>query len=160
MIDILHEGYTNAQVVNGGTDTGGTLRTLNRALAGSGSNLDALSGAANNTFGIQVGTGVTAVAIGDTALVTLIADGVAATQLQYGATSAIAPSTAGSTRSFTVSRTLTNNSGGTVTIQEVGLVLSYTADALRRFLVERSLSTQAILNTASATATYTIGVTV
>jgi len=153
-IDILrvHIGQVSTAGI---VDTGGTSRTV-------GTNtlvLGVTSAAANNAYGIQLGTGTTAVAITQTAMVTLIAEGAAATQLNYGATSVSASATVGTTRRFTVARTVTNNSGGTITIQEVGLVWRADASAWN-FLAERSLSTQAILNLASATATYTIGVTV
>lgn len=122
----------------------------------------ALSAAGVLALGITVGTGSGAVAIGNFALTTEIAEGAGAGQLNYSATTTTSPATVGSTRRFTVVRTMTNNSGASITVNEVAL-FSQPDDSVGAdisILVERSLSTQAIANLASATATYTIGVTV
>ncbi len=112
--------------------------------------------AAGSVNGIAVGTGVTAVTIADFALGTIIAHGVGVGQLQYGATTVNAPTTVGSTRQFTITRTFSNASGGSITVTEVG----FNSVATFGIYVERVLSTRLILNGASAMATYTIGVTV
>jgi len=135
-------------------DTGGTPRTTSLI-----ERFRADAGAAITTHGIRVGTGTTAVAIGDFALVTSIAEGIGAGQLSHGATSVGTPSTIGSSRQFTIARTFTNNSGASITVNEVGLICN-DITGLWFFLVERSLLTFAIANGSSATVTYTISVSV
>lgn len=116
---------------------------------------------ANDTYGIQVGTGNDAVLISDYKLKTLIAHGDTSTKLNYGATSIGACATVGTTRNFTIARTMTNNSGGDITVNEVGLVLmAFNSAAWDFFMVEHSLLTFTIANGASGTVTYTISATV
>lgn len=121
-----------------------------------------LSGVADLNAGIVVGTGTNAVVITNVNLQTLIANGVGAGQLSYGATSIGNTVTVGSTRRFTIARTMTNNSGASITVQEAALRITSDDDGsiARTFTIERVLTTQAIANAASATATYTVGVTV
>ncbi len=73
------------------------------------------------TYGIVVGTDNTAPTVTDTALVTQIAHGVGAGQLQYSATTFGAPASDATTSQFTVTRNFANGSGGAITVQEVGL---------------------------------------
>jgi len=73
------------------------------------------------TFGIIVGTGAVAVDIDDHVLGTPIAHGAAPTQLQYGAVTFGAPASDATTSQFTVTRNFANNSGGDITVNEVGL---------------------------------------
>lgn len=112
-----------------------------------------------NTRGIQVGTGTAAVAIGDIQLGTLIADGAGAGQLSHSGVTSTAPATVGATRRFTLVRTFTNNSGGSITVNEVG-ISCFAGAGIGNFLIERTLLTFAIPNLGNATITYTISVTV
>lgn len=154
-IDLLYGFVTQATVANGWKDTGGTDR--NTAVASS--NMAMNSGATITTFGIVVGTDATAVAIGNNSLGNLITDGIGAGNLQYGANSNVSPITSGTSRQFTLSRTLTNGSPGAVTVNEVGI---YGKAGTTPWYVmwERTLSTFTINAGASKTVTYTIKVTV
>ena len=71
--------------------------------------------------GPVVGTSAAAVTIDDTALGVLITDGAGAGQLTHGVVSITLGSAVGTEESFTVSRLFTNNSGGNITLEEVGL---------------------------------------
>lgn len=115
---------------------------------------------ADHTWGLVVGTGTNAVALSDYGLQTIIADGTSAGQLQYGQGSYTNPITTGSTRQFTLIMTLTNNSGGSITVNETGIYVKTASNF--KFCVERSLESPgvAIADTATGTLTYTIGVTV
>jgi len=137
------------------TDTGGTSRTVG------GAYVYACNGAyQDDTYGPVVGTGTTAVAVTDTKLVTQIAQGTGAGQLDHQATTTTAPATSGSTRSFTVRRVLVNASGGTITIQECGVYAKELTNSWKFCLVRDLVSGgQAVPNGGSATLTYTIGVT-
>ena len=102
----------------------------------------AIAAIADNTYGTQVGTGTTAVLPTQTALVTLIAEGVAASQLNYGATT-IAVVAAGSTEvTMDITRSFANNSGGSINVQEVGLAVTSpnSIGTQHRFLVVRDLT--------------------
>jgi hypothetical protein len=148
-IDLL---YTHFSQVNLNIyDTGGTLRNI------AASTLNASAPSGNNAYGIQVGTGTAANDVSKYALAALIANGTGAGQLQYGATSVTSPTTVGQKRQITVARVFTNNSGASITVNEVGLVVLDAA--AYDILIERTLSTNAIANLASATWTYTISIT-
>ena len=93
-----------------------------------------------STYGIQVGTGTTAESINDTALNTQIAHGTSVGQLQYGAMSYGAPSTTATTTTFRFTRVFTNGSGGTITVQEIGLASVAETVTTNRFLLLRDLT--------------------
>ena len=110
-------------------------------------------GAANDdTKGIVVGTGTNAVAGTDYALQTLIADGTGAGQLDYGLEAYSTPTASATLVSFTHTRTFTNNSGGSITIQEVGFYIQEGAQSYR-FCFERSLVAGGFAVAAGATVT-------
>ena len=134
-------------------DTGGT----DRSTPASNVTLAVNAGVGVITFGVVVGTGTNAVAITDYALQTLIAHGTGAGQLSYGAVSVTDWVQAGADCYFTVARTVTNNSGGSITVEEVGL---YTKYGSYYVCSDRTLLTKAIADAASATFTYTVKATV
>jgi len=78
----------------------------------------------DDNFGIQIGTGTTAPAITDYRLTQLILNGTSAGQMQYGVVTVMSPviNTTNNTGYITVTRAFTNNSGGSITVSEVGLV--------------------------------------
>jgi len=79
-----------------------------------------MDGAGSN-YGIVCGTGDTAVAIDDYALAMLIEHGVGAGLFNYQAGTVSAVSIVGSHAKFVNSRTALNNSGGLITVKEVGI---------------------------------------
>jgi len=117
------------------------------------------AGSGNQSFGIQVGSGTTK-SINDTALDSLIANGSGSGQLSYGAMSITSPTTNTSTNqgSLSVSRSFTNNSGGSVTVSEVGVVVqTYAANQnfYSIFVIHDILSSPITLaNTQVLTVTY------
>ena len=100
---------------------------------------------ATSTYGIQVGTGTGAESINDTALGTQIAHGTGVGQLQYGTMTYGAPSTTATTTTFRFTRVFTNGSGGTVTVQEIGLV-SRDVNGGNSFLWTRDLTGAVAVN--------------
>jgi len=115
-------------------------------------------GAANSvTQGIILGTGTTAVALGDYKVETPIANGTGAGQLTYGATSLLtAPTVSGSSKYFELTRAMINSSGGDINVTEVGLYYFYTYV----FCLERSLNSHTITNGTSSTYVYRFTLTV
>jgi len=117
------------------------------------------AGSGNQNFGIQVGSGTTK-SINDTALDSLIANGSGSGQLSYGAMSFTSPTINTSTNqgSFSVSRSFTNNSGGSVTVSEVGVVVQTFASNRNFydiFIIHDILSSPITLsNTQVLTVTY------
>lgn len=75
----------------------------------------------NDTYGVMVGTGITAPTVTDTKMETKIAHGIGAGQMQYSAVTFGAPTSDGSTAHFTITRDFANNSGGSITVREIGL---------------------------------------
>jgi len=82
-------------------------------------------GSNNDSYGIQIGAGTTAPTITDYSLSQLISNGTSVGQMQYGAVTVMSPiiNTTNNTGYFTVTRAFTNNSGGSITVSEVGLVM-------------------------------------
>lgn len=162
-IDILY-----AQMLSGATssisglDISNTSRTL-KATGNSFAMSDGVGGGAGDlNVGIIAGTGTSAVALADYKIGTVIAQGAGAGQLQYGAVGLGQPTTVGSTRKFTVTRTLTNGSGADINVTELALyaVCQDTGDVNRYFCIDRTLNSFTIGSTLNATITYTISVTV
>jgi hypothetical protein len=149
-IDILYIHFANTDGINI-KDTSGTNQS---PLAGV-IRVEAAAGNAN--YGVLVGTGTAANDVSTYALAAKIANGTGAGQLQYGATSVTTPATVGQKRQITVARVFTNNSGASITVNEVGLATYHASTSY--FLIERTLSTNTIANLASATWTYTISIT-
>jgi hypothetical protein len=152
-IDILYAHLSQVATTTS-LDTGNVSQTLTLVT----SNFAANAAASTNTQGIVVGTGTGAVSVTDYQLGTIIAHGTGATQLQYGAQSSIEPATVGTTRTCTLSRTFANNSGGDITVKEVGLIVK--AATSYYFLIDRTLNEFTIINGTSATVSYLIKVTV
>ena len=112
-----------------GTGTGrGTLRLTT---TGSYSNITAnrvaeiKQAAGANTYGMQLGTGTTAVDFHDYALDTIIDEGVGAGQMSHGSQGSIQGLTVvGNTGSFILNRLFTNNSGSSIDVTELGVMAS------------------------------------
>jgi hypothetical protein len=151
-VQMLCNGMTASSI----TDTGGTGRTP--TLQSSTANiLDMAGGAAQNNYGLVFGTGTNAEAVTDTKLQTIIAHGVGAGQLSYGACAVGAATTSGTDTSFTVTRSCTNSSGGTITTQELGIYIRGNITATPWYFgVIRDLNTQAVNNTQVITGVYTL----
>ena len=142
-----------AQVVRTVTDTGGVARS-----AANNGMMDYTSPVSIASRGIVVGTGVAAVAITDTKLGTQIAEGTGATQMHHIAQEFTAPSTSGSTRSYTTTRAILNDSGAGITVNECGIYALHNAF---NFCVIRYLVSPGILvaNLGTIPIRYMIGVT-
>ena len=98
------------------TDTSGSSQNLHRnALLDS----DAASGTSTN--GLVVGTGTDTVVITDSKLQTQIAHGTSAGQLSYGASVVNLPSSDSTSTSLILTRPFSNNSGGSITVREIGI---------------------------------------
>jgi len=121
--------YGTASGTTNGKDTGGTIRAMQMWCQTN----DYVSlqyyvpCAGGSNRGIQVGSGDTAMTIDDYALDTLIANGTGAGQLSYGAQSERSSIAVNSDEQKVVgiTRAFTNNSGGDVTIKEVGFVAGW-----------------------------------
>jgi len=123
----------------------------------------ATAAAGDATQGITVGTGTGAVAPSDNKLGTQIAHGTGAGQLSYGGMGFGSVSTTATQTKLTMSRAFTNNSGSTITIQEIGLYACFmdNSNNLRIFCLIRDLVAggQAVLNGSTVTATLTLALT-
>ena len=106
--------------------------------------------------GIIVGTDNTAVDVADNAMGTIIPDGTAAGNLLYGATSVAAfKADADDEISWNISKSMHNRSGGTITVEEIGLLMNITATVgTPAFLIDRTLSTNVLLDGDRLTVTY------
>lgn len=100
-------------------DTSNVSRQLSTVLNYTASGF--LGPVSNSSYGVQVGTGTTAVTINDYKIETLIAHGTSTGQLQYSAGTITAPSVDATTTTLRLSRVFTNGSGATITVNEVAL---------------------------------------
>ncbi len=139
-------------------DTGNTNRTVKRA--GQGFRCD--GGLGTTTEGIRVGTSSQAVDMTDYAMIAAIAEGTGAGQMEHQATAVGTPSVAANVSSFTVSRTVVNNTGSSITVEECGIYgKGEDNSGTRYFLLCRDLTgSQVILDGGGITVTYTISTTV
>lgn len=123
-------------------DTSNTLRAVCAYTAAgtpAGYLLDVLAGATVTTFGTVVGTdagGPHVPTITDYNLVTLIAHGVGAGAMQYGALTFGAPGSDATTSQLTITRNFTANAGG-ITVMEAGLICRAYYTAAAYFLIIR-----------------------
>lgn len=114
-------------------------------------------------IGIQVGTGVGVVTPTDTAMGTRIAHGRGGGELEYGGCELVGIAFANPNGEFTIRRYFTNNSGGGITVEEVGLYtvgVEFNAGAWP-FCAARDLTGGvAVANTELLRATYVVQITV
>jgi hypothetical protein len=144
-------------------DTGAINRTIQVNAPGACSQfLATLAGAGLNTYGIVVGTGANAPTNADTNLQTIIAHGAGAGQLNYQAGTFTDAAVIGANVDFILTRTWTNASGNSITVQEVGVYVSVadSGSTQRYFDVIRDLGSITVANGQTLTATYTLRTTV
>jgi hypothetical protein len=121
----------------------------------------------DSTFGIQVGAGSNAPASQDYTIQTLIAHGVGANQLYYGACQVSGAIVAGANVDMSIVRLLGNSSGGAVTIREIALVggtneydSTYSLNGNYYYLFAHDLVNQQVANGETAIVIYTMRTTV
>lgn len=115
------------------------------------------------TDGIRVGTSSQAVDMTDYAMVAAVAEGTGAGEMEHQAVSVSAPSTAANVSSFTVARTIVNNSGNNITVEECGIYgqSAITGAVIVYMLLCRDLTgAQVIGDGGGITVTYTVSTTV
>lgn len=136
-------------------DTGGT----NRSITMSANNLRIQAAAGVTAYGLRVGKGSTAVTIADYQFETPLAEGTGVDQLNHLVSTYTAPAVVGSDCSFTIRRSMINNSGAPITgINEIGAYMrmsSYYGLAFRDVLG----SPASVPDGGAITVTYTIKVT-
>lgn len=119
--------------------------------------------AASNTQGIQVGSGTNAESFEDYMLQTLIAEGTGAGQLNYVLSEVPTKGYAALTQTITHIRYMNNNSGGDVSINEVGLILYGFAGGVvtEKFMTSRDKlgATVTVPDTGQVKVTYTVQLT-
>jgi hypothetical protein len=117
------------------------------------------AGAGIDTFGIVVGTGNNPESLESYALGTKIASGNLAGQLSYSVTDPPAVSTVGTTKTVAWVRYFNNNSGGVITVNEVGVYTKGTYDnSTATFMMCRDLLAGGVNvpNTGQLKVTYTL----
>ena len=120
-----------------------------------------LSDSGDAAYGIVAGLGTNPVDNDDYNLQTKCANGIGANQLQYGSHSNIAPVEIGTDIVFQIQRTVTNSSGATITLKEIGIIVD-SQDSIasaQYFLVLRDLVNVEIPNTYIGTIAYKISTT-
>jgi hypothetical protein len=120
------------------------------------------SAANNATRGIVIGTSTTAESLNHYTLQAPIANGTSAGQMSYGACTVTKAYDAGAkTWTATWARIINNNSGGTITVNECGLIAYWESSYNDAVLTNRDklASGEAILDAGQLTVTYNIVIT-
>lgn len=166
MAHILRLNILQPNTLEAVVDTGSISRNLaaNSAVASSsflsGSNVRGADGETDS--GINVGTGSTAVNATQRALVTPITHGAGAGQLNYSTEIIEVVAVANPNSDFRLIRGFTNNSGASITVNEIGLIASYNdnAGATRFFQLARDVLSPgaSVPNLSTLTVTYTVRV--
>jgi len=120
-LQMLQGCFRAATSITGIIDVGGTSRTFSKTYWDSYAFIVVNAGVGISTYGIVVGSGTAAESNTDIALDTQIAHGVGAGQLQYGVHSYVATQVVGANVDYEVNRMFINASGGSVTINEIGI---------------------------------------
>lgn len=121
-------------------DTGNTVRNAYVTYPGNDRLFFQCNGGVGDTNqGVVVGTGNTAPTIDDYKLETPIAHGVGAGQLSYAAQAWGVPASDVTTSHFTVTRNISNNSGGAITVNEVALYVQGYDGSARYFMIIRDV---------------------
>jgi hypothetical protein len=112
-------------------------------------------------MGLEIGTGTGTPKPSDTNLFNLISNGTGSGQMSYPSSPSIGQVVInGNTSLFVISSTITNGSGSSVTITEVGLYAQTTNSLITGLLTHDILSSPVTVPSgASITVTYTISVT-
>lgn len=138
-------------------DITNTARTFGPATTAYDYFLSAYGADNDGSYGIVLGTGVTAVGNTDYKLATIIAHGTGSEQLDYGSSSFTAAAVVGANVDMILSRAFYNGSGATITVKEMGIYVdSYSTDGVvHAFLICRDLIAAVdILDTETASAQY------
>jgi hypothetical protein len=116
-------------------DTSGTSRSVTSSF------FRADAGAGVSSHGIVVGSSDTPVTRDDYKLGSQIAHGNGTGQLMYGAMSWDTPTAYGTGYLIRAIRVFTNNSGGDVTVKEIGVIISYSSSLYYFLIIRDVLST-------------------
>lgn len=114
----VEERKSKANLMIGAPPGNSQVLCMNGYSASPKMNMDCIEG---QKIGIQAGTGNAAVTPTDTALTTRIAHGGSAGELEYGGCELVGLTFADPDGEFTIRRYFTNNSGGAITVEEVGI---------------------------------------
>jgi len=146
-----------------GKDITGAARTGDVSECGDLPNLKMNALDDDGSYGIVVGTGTAAESDVGYALQTIIAHGVGATQLDYGAHSFVAASVVGANVDMIANRTFVNSSGGSITVEEIAIYVKaeYTTSTAAFFCILRDLTGGvAVANGQTLTVEFTFRTTV
>lgn len=154
-LDILY-----GQIYNGGNQTtnaktvSGTITTVKYQPMG----IDTGSISTTSPRGIFIGTGINAIALTDYSLQTIIVNGNTTGQVMYDNVAHEFPITSGSTRQFDIIRPITNISGASIAMKEIGLfVLTPTSD---NWMIDRTLMNLSFADQSAKIFRYRLKVTI
>jgi len=137
-------------------DTG----NVSRSVSMHANNLNAAGAAGEGDNGIVVGTGTGAESNTDIALGTIIAHGAGSGQLNYGIQSKTAAAVVGANVDYIMTRTFTNASGASITVQEVGIYANTTSTNYKTCILRDLTGAVAVGNGQTLTVDITLRTTV
>lgn len=135
---VISHAYNSVSVDTNITDIAGSSQTVAFVSNPQLGHIFGIAAPAGNTnYGIVCGTGTTAVRADDYTIETIIGHGSSSGQLNYGGTSIIPSSGSESLCQLSISRTVGNASGSSITVKNLGVLCSSrnTSAAQKYFLV-------------------------
>lgn len=157
-LEFIESLWTNTDKI--ATDVAGAESVLNDVSDDLTTKARYNAAAGDDTRGIVVGTGDTAVDNEDYALDTKIADGGGGGQLNYQAVTFLAPVVDGANVDFDIARAFVNSSGGLITVKEIGIIWKNTTDTKYHLLLRDVVADEAVANGFTLTVVYTLRTTV
>ncbi len=155
MADIFYNGLATATKTSLDiTNTSRTLEAILQNVAGDWIRADGASGV--DTRGVVLGSSTTTPTRDDVALNTQIADGAGAGQLDHGIMSFTQNINVTGGVRHSMQRTFTNNSGGTITIEEAGVYVGHDRDGggSDNFMILHDLFSRSMVNLATKVVRY------
>jgi hypothetical protein len=141
--------------------TGAVVLNANSTAFATPPTVVALATVGSAATGIVVGTGVAAESFEDVALGAIVAQGTGAGQMSYAAMTEQVPTYNSGTLTWTwqAIRILNNNSGGTITVGEVGIYGASSSGTNYMIMRDKLAATVGVLNAGQLTVTYTFTLT-
>ena len=121
-----------------------------------GQSMYSVGAVGDTSVGLLIGTGATVETISDTSMKTQILNGSGSGQLSYGASSVAPISVSSPSAEIVCTRTFSNSSGNSITINEIGIAMydTTTSAGAKRFLGARDLQTLIVNNGNTLTLNY------
>jgi len=158
-LELLESLFEN--IAKNATDVDGNESVLTDYIDAMNTKGRADAGVGGDTYGVVVGTnaGTTAEDNENYALDTKIMHGAGGGQLSYQAVTFVKARVVGPNVDLDVSRSFPNESGGTITVKEIGLIIRNSTDAKYHLILRDVVADEAVDDAETLTVVYTLRTT-